>query len=86
MHSKKLGRAEQETRTGEQGTRTGRARNLDGQSKELGDGQSKELGDGQSKELGQAEQEARTCRAVVIYRQKQPRNSHKRALGGRPIK
>ena len=23
---------------------------------------------------------------VVIYRQKQPRNSHKRALGGRPIK
>ncbi len=25
-------------------------------------------------------------RWVVIYRQKQPRNSHKRALGGRPIK
>ncbi len=23
---------------------------------------------------------------VVIYSQKQPRNSHKRALGGRPIK
>jgi hypothetical protein len=27
-----------------------------------------------------------TWRRVVIYRQKQPRNSHKRALGGRPIK
>jgi hypothetical protein len=27
-----------------------------------------------------------SCTSVVIYSQKQPRNSHKRALGGRPIK